>query len=63
MNEEDALVAAAVEKVLPEVERAVEEIVDRLKKRGRLFYLGTGTSGRLGVLDAAEMSADVWRLG
>jgi N-acetylmuramic acid 6-phosphate etherase len=54
MNEEDALVAAAVRSVLPEVTRAVEEIVARLSGKGRLFYIGTGTSGRLGVLDAAE---------
>src|SRR5882672_5905737 len=54
MNEEDALVAAAIRQVLPEVERAVEEIVVRLQNGGRLFYIGTGTSGRLGVLDAAE---------
>ncbi|HEV7798197.1 MAG TPA: N-acetylmuramic acid 6-phosphate etherase [Pyrinomonadaceae bacterium] len=54
MNDEDSLVAAAVGRVLPEVERAVEEIVGRLRSGGRLFYVGTGTSGRLGVLDAAE---------
>jgi N-acetylmuramic acid 6-phosphate etherase len=54
MNDEDTLVAAAVGRVLPEVERAVEEIVGRLRSGGRLFYIGTGTSGRLGVLDAAE---------
>jgi N-acetylmuramic acid 6-phosphate etherase len=54
MNDEHALVAAAIKRVLPEVECAVEEIVARLQKGGRLFYLGTGTSGRLGVLDAAE---------
>ena len=54
MNEEDAYVAEAVLRVLPEVERAVEGIVARLKAGGRLFYTGTGTSGRLGVLDAAE---------
>jgi N-acetylmuramic acid 6-phosphate etherase len=54
MNEEDARVAEAVEKVLPEVARAVEGIVERLKAGGHLFYTGTGTSGRLGVLDAAE---------
>jgi N-acetylmuramic acid 6-phosphate etherase len=54
MNDEDALVAAAVGRVLPEVARAVEGIVSRLKAGGRLFYVGTGTSGRLGVLDAAE---------
>ena len=54
MSEEDARVAAAVAQVLPEVARAVDGIVARLDQGGRLFYLGTGTSGRLGVLDAAE---------
>ena len=54
MNEEDELVAAAVGKVLGAVAEAVEEISARLSAGGRLFYIGTGTSGRLGVLDAAE---------
>src|SRR5690242_7175910 len=54
MNDEDALVAAAVQRVLGDVARAVEETVMRLSKGGRLFYVGTGTSGRLGVLDASE---------
>jgi len=54
MNEEDALVATAVKRVLPEVAQAVEEIVARLSSGGRLFYIGTGTSGRLGILDASE---------
>lgn len=54
MNEEDARVALAVACVLPDVTRAVEGIVERLRAGGRLFYIGTGTSGRLGVLDAAE---------
>ncbi|HEX7295397.1 MAG TPA: N-acetylmuramic acid 6-phosphate etherase, partial [Pyrinomonadaceae bacterium] len=54
MNEEDALVAPAVARVLGEVTRAVNGIVERLASGGRLFYIGTGTSGRLGVLDAAE---------
>ena len=54
MNEEDAGVAAAVGRVLPDVVRAVERIVERMKAGGRLFYVGTGTSGRLGVLDASE---------
>ncbi|MDQ1590937.1 MAG: N-acetylmuramic acid 6-phosphate etherase [Pyrinomonadaceae bacterium] len=54
MNEEDALVAAAVGRVGAEVARAVDGIVERLGSGGRLFYVGTGTSGRLGVLDAAE---------
>ena len=54
MNEEDARVADAIAQVLPEISRAVDGIVARLSTGGRLFYLGTGTSGRLGVLDAAE---------
>lgn len=54
MNDEDTLVASAIGLVLPEVAQAVEGIVSRLSDGGRLFYLGTGTSGRLGVLDAAE---------
>jgi N-acetylmuramic acid 6-phosphate etherase len=54
MNEEDALVATAVKRVLGDVVKAVDEIVARLSKGGRLFYIGTGTSGRLGVLDASE---------
>jgi N-acetylmuramic acid 6-phosphate etherase len=54
MNEEDALVADAVAHVLPQVEKAVAGIVKRLRGGGRLFYIGTGTSGRLGVLDASE---------
>jgi len=54
MNEEDANVATAVKSVLGEVAKAVDEIVERLKNGGRLFYIGTGTSGRLGVLDASE---------
>ena len=56
MNEEDAGVAEAVARVLPEVATAVDGVVSRLEKGGRLFYIGTGTSGRLGVLDAAECS-------
>jgi N-acetylmuramic acid 6-phosphate etherase len=54
MNEEDALVAQAISLVLPEVERAIDGIESRIRSGGRLFYVGTGTSGRLGVLDAAE---------
>jgi N-acetylmuramic acid 6-phosphate etherase len=54
MNEEDARVAEAVGRALPEVAQAVDGIVERLQAGGRLFYTGTGTSGRLGVLDAAE---------
>ena len=54
MNDEDATVADAVRRVLPSIAMTVEEIVHRLKAGGRLFYIGTGTSGRLGVLDASE---------
>ncbi|MDQ4123849.1 MAG: N-acetylmuramic acid 6-phosphate etherase [Acidobacteriota bacterium] len=54
INEEDKTVALAVEKVLPEIAAAIDRIVERLKTGGRLFYVGTGTSGRLGVLDASE---------
>ena len=54
INDEDAPVAAAVGRVGADVAQAVEKIVERLSDGGRLFYVGTGTSGRLGVLDAAE---------
>jgi N-acetylmuramic acid 6-phosphate etherase len=54
MNDEDTVVAAAVKRVLGEVVKAVDETVARLARGGRLFYTGTGTSGRLGVLDASE---------
>jgi N-acetylmuramic acid 6-phosphate etherase len=54
MNDEDARVADAVAQVLPQVALAIDGIVARLDQGGRLFYIGTGTSGRLGVLDAAE---------
>jgi N-acetylmuramic acid 6-phosphate etherase len=54
MNEEDARVAEAVRQVLPQVASAVDQIVQRIEAGGHLFYIGTGTSGRLGVLDASE---------
>src|SRR5215213_2408276 len=54
MNDEDTTVAAAVKLVLGDVVKAVDETVARLRNGGRLFYTGTGTSGRLGVLDASE---------
>lgn len=54
INAEDKKVAHAVEKVLPQVEIAVEHIHQALEKGGRLFYVGAGTSGRLGVIDASE---------
>jgi N-acetylmuramic acid 6-phosphate etherase len=55
INNEDKLVATAIEKVLPDIANAVDRIVERLENGGRLFYIGTGTSGRLGVLDASEI--------
>lgn len=54
INREDKKVALAVEKELPHIAKAVDLIVDAFKNKGRLFYIGAGTSGRLGVLDAAE---------
>ena len=55
MNREDALVAAAVEREIPAIARAVDAIAEAIGRGGRLFYLGAGTSGRLGVLDASEI--------
>ena len=55
INNEDRLVAAAVEKVIPQVTQLVEQIVPRFNQGGRLFYIGAGTSGRLGILDASEI--------
>lgn len=54
MNREDARVPQAIEPLLPNIAKAVEWAIDSLQKGGRLFYMGAGTSGRLGVLDAAE---------
>lgn len=54
INDEDKKVAAAVESVLPEIARAVDAIAESFNRGGRLFYIGAGTSGRLGVLDASE---------
>ncbi|WP_339885826.1 N-acetylmuramic acid 6-phosphate etherase [Polaribacter vadi] len=54
INNEDKKVAIAVEKALPQIEALTHQIVQQLKKGGRLFYIGAGTSGRLGILDASE---------
>ena len=54
INEEDSLVAGAVKETIPKIAAAVDTIVDSMKRGGRLFYFGAGTSGRLGVLDASE---------
>lgn len=68
MNNEDKKVALAVQDAIPYIEPLVEEIVKRFKKGGRLFYIGAGTSGRLGVLDASECPPtygvpDTWVIG
>ena len=55
MNREDRKVPEAVGEAIPAIEKLVEQIVPRMKKGGRIFYLGAGTSGRLGVLDASEI--------
>lgn len=54
INIEDQSVPIAVEKALPQIEKVVDRIVSQLQKGGRLFYIGAGTSGRLGILDASE---------
>lgn len=55
INNEDKKVALAVEKAIPQIEVLVSGLVERMKRGGRLFYIGAGTSGRLGVLDASEI--------
>lgn len=55
INEEDKKVALATEKVIPKVEELVDALVSRFQNGGRLFYIGAGTSGRLGILDASEI--------
>lgn len=55
INNEDKKVALAVEKAIPQIEKLVSQIVPRMQQGGRIFYMGAGTSGRLGVLDASEI--------
>lgn len=55
INTEDQSVAITVKEAIPQIEKLVEEIIPRMRKGGRLFYIGAGTSGRLGVLDASEI--------
>jgi N-acetylmuramic acid 6-phosphate etherase len=55
INNEDKKVALAVEKAIPQIEKLVTQIVSRMHRGGRIFYMGAGTSGRLGVLDASEI--------
>ncbi|MFN5620833.1 MAG: N-acetylmuramic acid 6-phosphate etherase [Flavobacteriales bacterium] len=54
MNREDQTVPLAVAKAIPQIERLVEAVVSAMQRGGRLFYLGAGTSGRLGIVDASE---------
>lgn len=54
INQEDQSVALSVQKAIPQIEAAVTAIVGKMKLGGRLFYIGAGTSGRLGILDASE---------
>lgn len=54
INNEDKTVAYSVEKSLPQIEKLTEKVVEKLKTGGRLFYIGAGTSGRLGILDSSE---------
>jgi N-acetylmuramic acid 6-phosphate etherase len=68
INKEDQSVPMAIEKQLPSIERLVSAVVTRMKEGGRLFYIGAGTSGRLGVLDASEIPptfgvTDEWVIG
>ena len=55
INKEDSKVHLAVKKSIPQIEKLVDGIVERMKRGGRIFYLGAGTSGRLGVVDASEI--------
>jgi N-acetylmuramic acid 6-phosphate etherase len=54
INDEDSKVALAVKKVIPNIASLVDEVIPKMNEGGRLFYLGAGTSGRLGILDASE---------
>jgi len=68
MNQEDKTVPFAVEKAIPQIEALVNSIVPKMKNGGRLFYIGAGTSGRLGVVDASECPptfgvTDDWVIG
>ena len=68
INDEDLRVAVAVQRAIPQIKALVEAIEPRMKRGGRLFYVGAGTSGRLGVLDASELPPtfgvpDNWVIG
>jgi N-acetylmuramic acid 6-phosphate etherase len=55
INREDKGVPIAIEKIIPEIEQLVNALIQKMKKGGRLFYIGAGTSGRLGIVDASEI--------
>ncbi len=55
INDEDSKIATVVRSVIPSVQRLVDEVAEKMKKGGRLFYIGAGTSGRLGIVDASEI--------
>ena len=61
INAEDQKVALATQKAIPQIEKLVSQIVPRMKQGGRIFYMGAGTSGRLGVLDASEIPPKIGR--
>jgi len=68
MNSEDKMVPKAIEKAIPQIEKLTDIIYEKMSKGGRLFYIGAGTSGRLGVLDASECPptygvSDNWVIG
>jgi N-acetylmuramic acid 6-phosphate etherase len=58
INKEDQKVAYEVEKVIPNIHLLVDAVTEKLKNGGRLFYIGAGTSGRLGLVDASECPAE-----
>lgn len=55
INKEDSTVPSAIEKVIPAIEKLVNVIIEKMRAGGRLFYIGAGTSGRLGIVDASEI--------
>lgn len=55
INDEDATVALVIRQSLPQIEKLITVVVEKMKQGGRLFYIGAGTSGRLGILDASEI--------
>ena len=54
INSEDKTVPLAVEKAIPQIEKLIVQVIPKLRSGGRLFYIGAGTSGRLGIVDASE---------